>query len=360
MRVLIASVTNRAPDVLKPHLDSILALELPPRVSVAYAYISDAAPQASLELLHAVPGMDVADAAPKVSGEVYNVTETTHDWNVATFGWLAREKQRLLDYAVEQQFDAIFLVDSDLVLGPETLSSLLATGKDIVSAVFYTAWQPSTPALPQVWLSHPYDFQGRSGLIWLEPHEFLQHLSERRLMEVGGLGACTLIRVGALTRGVGFWPPVEGLPQGGMWQGEDRHFCVRAARAHVSLWADAWPNVEHLYRPSDVARLPQALETRPQRLLRASWGDSVSAILEPLEEAELARVGFKHHLRGRVGQMRLLPEIEAALLSTDVGDERIVKVRFPPWHPVEHLRDATRAILVRVLDAKHGAPDVRS
>lgn len=355
MRVLVASVTNRGPEVLKPHLDSVLAQELPPHVSVAYAYISDNAPQASLALLHAVPGMQVADATPKTPNATYAVTEETHLWNVETFAWLAREKQRLLDLAVEERFDAIFFVDSDLVLGPETLASLLATGKDIVSAVFWTAWQPSTPALPQVWLSHPYDFKGRSGATLLEPHEFLERLSRKHLVEVGGLGACTLIRSDALRRGVGFWPPVEGLPQGGMWQGEDRHFCVKAARAHVSLWADAWPCVQHLYRPSDATRLPAVLAAAPRRVKRAVWGDDVSAILEPLEEQELTQMGFRHHLRGRVGQMRLLPEIEEALLSTDVGEERIVRVRFPEWWSIAPLRGATKAILVRVLDAKRAA-----
>lgn len=350
MRILVASVTNRGSEVIAPHIASIRALDLPPRVEASYIYISDAAPPESVKLLTDA-GATVFPALPKPADAGYAVTETTHEWNLATFAWLAREKQRLLDLAVEERFDAVFLVDSDLVLGPETLASLVYAAKDIVSAVFYTRWQPSAPPLPQVWLSHPYDFKGRSGTTFLEPHEFLGRLARRDLMEVGGLGACTLIRTAVLDR-VGFFPLVEGLPSGGMWQGEDRHFCVRAARSHVSLWADAWPDIVHLYRPSDVATISEALAAQPKRVSRASWGDAVSAILEPLEEPELAKMGFRHHLRGRVGQMKVLPEIEEALLSTDVGDERIVKVRFPEWWGVPPLRGATKSILLRVLDAK--------
>ena len=352
MKVLVASVTNRGPEIIAPHIASIKALEVPPKTEISLAYISDGAPNESLMLLEAA-GARVALAQPKPPDASYAVTEVTHHWSLGSFAFLAREKQRLMDLAVEEGFDAIFLVDSDLVLGPETLASLVSAQKPVVSAVFWTKWQPEAPPMPQTWLSHPYDFTGRSGTTYLKAEEFLQRLSSRALLEVGGLGACTLIRTDVIRDGrAAFWPLLEGLPQGGMWQGEDRHFCVRAAHNHVSMWTDAWSDIVHLYRPSDVENLEALKATHPKRKEIAAWGDDVSIIIEALEEPELAKMGRREHLRGRVGQLRLLPDLEDAVLATRVGSERIVKVRFPMWWSTKHLQGQTRNVMLRVVDVK--------
>ena len=349
MKILAASVTNRDADVIAPHIASIRALELPANVTVDLAYISDNASSESLALLRDA-GARIAEAYPKVAGEAYGVTEVTHEWNVPTFAWLAREKQRLLELAVEEGYDAIFLVDSDLVLGPETLSSLIAARKQIVSAVFWTRWIPDAPPMPQVWLSHPYEMHGRSGIRHLQAHEFLARLAHKHLVEVGGLGACTLISADALRKGVGFFPLLPGLPQHGMWQGEDRSFCIRAAQLHVPMWADAWPDITHLYRPSDI-NLPRVVAPRKSV---AALGDWVSFTLETLEELEVIRMDRREHVRGQVGRLRVLPEIERALLTVPVGDEQIVRVTFPAWWPLPEYRNKCKSILLRMIDAKQG------
>ena len=350
MKILVASVTNRGAEVLGPHIDSIRGLELPKDVEVSLAYVSDGLDSTAKRVLLEA-GAEVLPASPKPSDAAYAVTETSHEWNVPTFQWLAREKQRLLDLAVAEGFDRVFFVDSDLILGPETLASLVSCGKPIVSAVFWTSWSPSDPPLPQVWLTHPYEFQGRSGTSYLSSEDFLRRLGNGDLLEVGGLGACTLIDTDVLDR-VRFFPLLDGLPSGGMWQGEDRSFCLRATRAHIPLFADAWPDIFHVYRPSDVARISEVVDARLERRTSAEVGDFVSVILEPLEEAELASQGYKHHLRGRLGTFKVLHEIEEALREMSVGEERIVRVRFPLWWTLETYRGTSKAVLVRLLDVK--------
>ena len=352
VRVLAASVTNRAPDVLGPHLASLKALNLPRGVTLDFAYISDAAPPESERLLHEA-GVRVATAYPKTSGEAYAITETTHEWNLPTFAWLAREKQRLLDLAVEERYDAIFFVDSDLVLSSDTLASLIAARKPVVSAVFWTRWVPDAPPMPQVWLQHPYGMAGRSGVRYLDEATFLRRLAQRELVEVLGLGACTLIAANVIPK-VPFFPLLEGLPSGGMWQGEDRSFCIRAQQAHVPLWADAWPDVLHLYRPSDVAAFHDHGWAPPARREIARFGDFVSFTLETLEELEVIRMDRREHVRGRIGALKVLPEIEAALLTTRAGDERIIRVTFPAWWSLPEYRGKTKSILLRMLDVKDG------
>lgn len=290
-------------------------------------------------------------ARPKPEDATYAVTEQTHEWSEPTFAWLARERQRLLREARDRGFDAILLVDSDLILGPETLRSLLDTQKSVVSAVFWTRWQRDTPPLPQVWQRHPYEFAGRG----LEAHEFLGRLAHRDLVQVGGLGACTLIRAGVLDR-VAYWPLLDGLPSGGMWQGEDRHFAVRAQRNHVELWADAWPDVFHAYRPSDVEKADAVSERlsdwsmNAPEFLKPEVGDLISARLEPIEEAALA--GFSLPIRGRLGTLKLLPALEEKLKTMTPGSEAFVEVRFPAWWEIPKYRGESRAMRVSLLDVK--------
>src|SRR5690606_15340026 len=207
-------VTNKSAEVLRPHIESILAQDLPKRVTLDLAYIADGL-DAEAEKVLSDAGARVSEALPKPEAATYAVTEVTHEWSLASFGWLAREKQRLLDLAAEERYDAIFFVDSDLVLGPETIASLIHSSKDVTSAVFWTRWQPGAPPLPQVWLRHPYEMDGRG----MKSHDFLRRLDERTLLRVGGLGACTLIRARVFDR-VRWWPLVDGLPSEGMWQGE--------------------------------------------------------------------------------------------------------------------------------------------
>lgn len=355
-RILIASVTAANERVLRSHIATIRWQKLPPDVSVDlfYAYDPTSDAKATLES----EGVECFPAPPKPANASYAVSDDTHHWSVPTFHWLAQAKQKILDHAREKRYDAVWLVDSDLLCDPTTLASLLACEKPIVSAVFWTKWQPDAPLLPQVWLRHPYEMNdGRR-----QTHEFLGDLYRRRLVPVAGLGACTLIRADVLDR-VRFWPLVDGLPQHSMWQGEDRHFCVTAARNHVSLWADAWPDIFHVYRPQDEFRMQAWLEQASLRrsdlcasddpedraAADAPWiGDWVSFTVETMHEP----VPLKEHVRGRLGQVRVLPEIEAALADMRVGDDRLVTLRYPLWYDIPAARGRETTLRVRLLDVK--------
>ena len=344
MRILVASVTNREADVLAPHVASILAQALPKNTTIELAYVSDNLAPGALQILHDA-GASVADALPREAPSGYSVSETTHEWGLSDFEWLAREKQRLLEHARDGRYDAIFFVDSDLVLGADTLASLIYAQKDVVSGVFWTRWQPGAPPLPQVWMTHPYEMHGRG----VQADEFLRSLEERSLVRVGGLGACTLMRSRVFDK-LEWFPLLGGLPSGGMWQGEDRSFCIKAERNHVELWADAWPDIYHQYRPSEVLRLGEWQERFPLLVETPEVGDLVSLVLEPLEERELH--SHREHVRGRLGALPVLPEIESVLGSMKVGETRVVKVEFPMSWLVAEYRGRSRNVLVRLVGAK--------
>lgn len=348
-RLLIASVTAASPDVLTAHLQSVKAAASNCDAQVDYLYLVD--PTASEQTSWALSEAQIPwqHAAPKDADAAYQVSEATHLWTVPTFYWLGAQKEGLLDHARAGNYDAILLVDSDLILAPDTISSLLAAQKPIVSAVFWTRWQAEQPALPNVWRTHPYGFEGDGE----SASDFLRRLENRELVRVRGLGACTLISKEALSKPGVTFRPIEGLPQGGMWQGEDRHFCLNAERVHVEMWADAWPDIFHCYRPSDAAALGDRLEYRLKSFSEGgipSIGDLVSFTLEPLEEPQLA--GYTEHVRGRLGALRLIPDLEALLLSMRVGEERFAPLRFPASYPLAPYAGSSRLVRVRLLGAK--------
>jgi len=346
VKILVASVTRNGPEVLGPHFKSLHSQVLPKEVELDFFYLLDPdTPIESGQLLEEL-GVAWGKCEAKESGEEYEVSESTHHWNKPTFYWLAKQKQKLLDKAKEEKYDYVFFVDSDLVLGPDCIASLFHVQEKVVSAVFWTKWTKGAPALPQVWMEHPYEFQGRG----LEAHEHLQKAAERQVWKVGGLGACTLIAKEVFDK-LAWYPILPNLPEEGMWQGEDRSFCIRATRNHVPLIADAWPDIFHIYRPSDLPNAEECLQTmKVIQKEKPEFGDLVSAQLSPTEEMNLA--GWSYHLRGRLGQMRILPDIELALLSMKVGDDKFVRVRFPVWWKVPEYAGKTMQVRVKLLGAK--------
>jgi glycosyltransferase involved in cell wall biosynthesis len=167
-------------------------------------------------------------------------------WKVASF------KDRMIQRARNDNYDYLFLIDSDIVLHPHTIEQLLLAKKDILSNVFWTKWHPTLSPEPQVWLSDTstqYVINDGEQIsreeAWIRRQAFLDQLRMPGVFEVGGLGACTLISKHALHKGVSF-RKMRNLT---FW-GEDRHFCVRAVALGLSLFVDTHLPACHIYRES--------------------------------------------------------------------------------------------------------------
>jgi hypothetical protein len=119
---------------------------------------------------------------------------------------------------------------------------------------FLDQWNPGETFLPQVWE------KGKYTLFWSNPGEdlsaeeidyrirnYLTVLKSPGLYEVGGLGACTLIRCSAIYKGVCF----KSIPNLEL-TGEDRHFCIRATVLGLKLYVDTQLPAYHIYRPADL------------------------------------------------------------------------------------------------------------
>jgi len=257
-RVLIASPVRQRPEILREFLESLDSLELDD-VRVEFAFVDDNDDEASKDLLHAfAPSAPVRFLPPGPAAGVSYVTgESSHPWVPSLMDRVAGYKDRFLEIAAAEGFDGIFLVDSDMVLHPRTLSHLLAADVPICSEIFWTRWEAEDPELPQVWLHGQYSLfpLARDESIdaeesWRRADAWVAMLREPGVYEVGGLGACTLIRREAIERGVSF-RPVPNL----ILVGEDRDFCVRAAALGIPLHVDTHVPALHLYRTSDLARV---------------------------------------------------------------------------------------------------------
>lgn len=255
--VLIGTTVKQDPDILAAYLDSLNRLQTT-ESSIFYCFIDDNDDPKSSSLLSAFAAEHDAVILPSETTDSYQKDEHTHYWTEALIWKVAALKNKIISYAVEQKMDYIFFVDSDIVLHPATLEKLLASQKDIISCIFWTQWQPGTQALPQVWLKDEYEqFTHHRGEALSDTEraarhqEFLEQMRKPGTYEVGGLGACTLITREALNKGVHFGE----IPNLSFW-GEDRHFCIRAAALGISLFVDTHYPAFHLYRKTDLAKLP--------------------------------------------------------------------------------------------------------
>lgn len=186
-------------------------------------------------------------------------------WHHSKIERVARVRQRFMDECTPNDYasapggdlvyvgpdettpDALFMVDTDVILGPGVLDRLMAVDADVVYGVFWTEcdWgtAPGVEYWPQVWSHHPYRFDEDTWAALCEPG-----VNE---VEVRGGGACTLIR------GRGFesryWPLLESIRfEGGMWAGEDRSYCLGLEARGIRQVAVTGLPIEHLYTPEQV------------------------------------------------------------------------------------------------------------
>lgn len=186
--------------------------------------------------------------------ENYARTEDTHYWKDNLIWKIAEYKNRIIQYSKQEDYDYLFLIDSDIILHPKTLLHLIIANKEIVSEIFWTKWRKDSVELPQVWLYDEYSLVPKESYEMLSQAEsdkrymnFIEQLKKPGIYRVGGLGACTLISKKALDRGVSF----DKIYNLSFW-GEDRHFCIRAAALGLKLYVDTVYPAYHIYRKEQL------------------------------------------------------------------------------------------------------------
>jgi hypothetical protein len=358
VRLLAGSCVRKSPVMVAAFLDTLTHQLLPPNVVLDVCLIDDNDDPASSDLLRRWQADDaehrLIEMAPDAAArsEYSDQKPQTHQWSAASMSRVGHLKNGLIQFACDNGYDGLWLLDADLLMGPRTLWSLYHTEAPVVCGVFWTQWQnePSCPPLPQVWLRHPYQLDGRG---W-NSGDFLHALAARHRVEVWGQGACTLYRTEVFHKGVNY-TTVPDLPTEGMWTGEDRHLCTRAERLHVPMIADAWPNIWHCYHPQQIADIPVWAERLAQEEPgHARLGDAVSLHLQAVEPVPQEGGGTVHierqHVRGILGRLSLIEDVETAILTLARGESRMLSVLYPPWAKAAILRGQRRLIQVTLVD----------
>ncbi|WML35489.1 glycosyltransferase [Clostridium sp. OS1-26] len=249
-RVLIGSTIRQKTSILREFLQSLSELYIQD-YNVNFMFFDDNEDLVSSQMLNNFKIQDCETII--LRGEKqgrYICDDISHQWKDELIWKVAEYKDRIIDYAKENDYDYLFLVDSDLVLHPETLEKLISTKKDIISEVFWTKWNSSDIEKPQVWVSGNYTLYYKAENEVLTEEEitsrtnaFIKSMRIPGVYEVGGLGACTLISKQALDKGV-CYKKLDSVN----YRGEDRHFCIRALRMGLKLYVETSIPAYHIYR----------------------------------------------------------------------------------------------------------------
>lgn len=253
-RVLVGSPVYQKPEILESFLKSLKNLNNN-TISIDYMFVDDNINEKSSQLLAKFKRGEskVVIVRGKETGE-YLCNDESHHWNDDLMLKVANYKNSIINYAIENNYDYLFFVDSDLILHPNLIEHLKLADKDIISEIFWSQWHNDRPFEPNVWLFDEYDLVPKrlgeeltQKEMDLRQIRFLNQLRIPGLYEVGGLGACTLIRRSALVEGVNF-KSIKNLTI----HGEDRFFCIRAAVLGIDLFVDTHYPAYHIYREQDL------------------------------------------------------------------------------------------------------------
>ncbi|MDV4151961.1 glycosyltransferase [Clostridium sp. AL.422] len=256
MKVLIASPINQRPEILVEFLKSLKELNKD-NIEYNYFFIDDNKIKESTKILNEFNNYEsnVSILRNELKSDQYICDDITHRWTNDLVKKVAEFKNFMLTKAINEDFDYLFLVDSDLVLHENTLKRLISLNKEIVSTVFWTRWHPNYEEEPQVWLKDNYTLYDTSYNESISSDEaerrkkeFINTLRKPGTYKVGGLGACTLISKEAIRKGVNF-NEIYNISFGG----EDRHFCIRAAVLGIQLYVDTYYPAYHIYRFEDLS-----------------------------------------------------------------------------------------------------------
>jgi hypothetical protein len=160
-------------------------------------------------------------------------------WNGARLRLMGRVRDEMRRAALTGEYDYLFMVDSDMILGPGTLDHMLFHCRDIVAGLVWTKYKAWTKRVwPNVWRIN-------GNKPDTAPHvapddELLVRINVGGLHQVEVTGGCYLISRHALER-TSFAP----LPD---TASEDLCFAKSAKAAGLPIYLDCDVSIEHRRR----------------------------------------------------------------------------------------------------------------
>ena len=225
-KILITAPLRQETDIFLEYQKGLDALEVPEGYAVSRFFVVN-------DCREVIPFIENAEWTETETGEAYEKTGNDHLWTLDLMRKMSGLRNMTIRKMLDGGYDYWFSVDTDIVLDPRTLKTLIGADKDIVSEIFWTK-APSGFYWCNAWMA---DQSAGMPEDWKKPG----------LYRCGMTGALTLVKRKVFEAGVDYTqiPNIRTA-----LRGEDRHFCVRAACAGFEMWIDSHCPAEHLYTRS--------------------------------------------------------------------------------------------------------------
>lgn len=231
IRVLITAPLRQEVKIFEEYQKSLDRLEIPDGCEADRYFVVNNCPEV-------IPAIRNADYTVHDNGMHYEKVSNEHIWTLDTMLKMGDLRNMTIKRALEGGYDYWFSVDTDLILRPETLRTLLDADRDIVSEIFWTQHYGTGRWWCNAWME---DQAAGMPEEWRTPG----------LYRCGMTGALTLVKRKVLEAGVDY-TRIPNIRQA--LRGEDRHFCVRAACAGFEMWIDSHAEARHLYTETEYQR----------------------------------------------------------------------------------------------------------
>lgn len=200
-----------------------------------------------------------------------------HAWTKQSIDRIISIKNAAIQYALDQDYDGLFLVDADLILHPDTLYHLISLEKDFVFEIFWTVFTDQLFAKPNCWDVHSWDYYNANSIL---------SLKEKGTYKVGAGGACTLLSRSAMQKGLDF-SRIKNMP----FAGEDRHICTRAEVLGIDIFVDTYFPAFHVFKDDLIPVAHQWLDQKKspeffQDWLNESWREQVIKYTTPTKNEQ--------------------------------------------------------------------------
>lgn len=222
-RILITAPLRQETDIFLEYQKGLDALEIPEGYAVSRFFVVN-------DCSEIIPYIRNAEYIEAETGDTYEKTANDHLWTLELMRKMSSLRNRTIEEMLVYGFDYWLSIDTDIVVDPRTLKTLIEADKDIVSEIFWTQ-APSGKYWCNAWM---VDQSAGMNEEWRKPG----------LYRVGMTGALTLVKREVFEAGVDYSriPNIQTA-----LRGEDRHFCVRAACAGFEMWIDTHAPATHLY-----------------------------------------------------------------------------------------------------------------
>ncbi|MGB4438233.1 MAG: glycosyltransferase family A protein, partial [Sedimentibacter sp.] len=137
-RVLVGSPVYQKTKILKAFLRSLKNLRRN-TISIDYMFVDDNIDDKASQLLADFEREESKVIIIRGKGlGAYECNDESHLWDDNLMLEVANYKNSIINYAIDNNYDYLFFVDSDLVLHPNLIEHLKIQDKDIISEIFWT------------------------------------------------------------------------------------------------------------------------------------------------------------------------------------------------------------------------------